>query len=125
MKFLNKNSSALNLFYIFGLLICSSFILGSCGESAGPPEKVIKQAKEFSYSVMDSVKQVEETVKASPELVDEFYEPDKKRYVLEYHLETSFGSPVTDSPKVFIVKQGQEWFYKFEFDKVYNFPISK
>ncbi len=111
---------------IFLFFIFSALFFASCGKSdEAPPDAIITEAKNYSMAVMDSVRMATDQIKSKPNLVDEYYDQDNRRYVLEYHVVTRFGSTVTKSPKAYISKKDGGWHYHFQFGQVYDFQLGQ
>lgn len=91
----------------------------SCSKG-GPPGKIIDEAKMRSEAIIDSVRQVSETVTGEAELVDEYYDEQEKRYVIKYFVETEFGATHPDNPTAYITKEDKRWKYEFDYGRKYT-----
>jgi hypothetical protein len=102
--------------------VCLALLLTIAGtalfcttKQQGPPESIIEKAKQMTESIIDSVRITHDLVETEPELLEEEYNQKLNRYALKYYVETEFGSPLTDSPEVYLIKEGEKWKYSFQF----------
>ncbi|NIV11694.1 MAG: hypothetical protein GWN62_10550, partial [Aliifodinibius sp.] len=79
------------LSFLTVLSITFGFLINCVEEKVGPPEDVIKEAKVKTESIIDKVKLTDETITGEPELIEEYWDKENKRYVLKYYVDTVHG----------------------------------
>ncbi|MBN2366285.1 MAG: hypothetical protein EH225_10015 [Calditrichaeota bacterium] len=119
-------------FFRNGGLFLTILILGillvipmSCDQENGPSDEIIRMARESANAIIDSVRASQELVESEPELVNENYNEDLEQYELEFHIETGFGSALTNSPKAYIIKDKNRWKFRMIYGGTHEFYLDK
>jgi hypothetical protein len=113
-----------NILFVAGVIIFAAVFFLNCSK-AGPPDSIIEKAKQRTVAIIDSVRSDTGMPESKPELVNEYYDKKENRYVLEYSVKDTFGSPLTGSPTAYIVKKQDGWYYDFIFGHSYKFKLSQ
>lgn len=110
-----------NVVLVLGIVLLIALIAGCADKSQeGPPAEIIEAAKQKTQSIFDELRQTSDTIQDDPELVEEYWDAETERYVLQYYVPIVYGAAVSDSPTAYIIKENGSWKYQFLFDKPYE-----
>jgi len=107
------------------VIIIITFLMISCTADK-PTPALIDKAKVQTMSIIDSLNRDSTTIIGDVDMISEYFDEDKMKYVINYEIETGLDSAsITDTKgTVFIEKTDGKWNYNFVFNENYKRDLS-